>query len=310
MDKGELDIVRRAYAKQIMAAAGIEDARIVAAFAAVPREHFLGPGPWQVLRWFRGYVRTPSDDPVYLYTDHVVAILPERNLNNGEPSLHCRLIASAAAQPGEHVVHVGAGVGYYTAIFGELVGPPGTVTAIELDQGLAERAANNFSTLQNVRVVNGDGTQVAFDAADVIYVNAGASRPVEAWLDRLKDRGRLILPLTISGFPGGDINGGRVFRIERRGSDFLAEGISRIAIFPCEGARDAASEAALAEALKVDRWREVTRLYRRDDLAAEQCWLRAPGSISSRYGSGALSSGCRPDCSAPASTCSPSAATR
>ena len=107
MDKGELDIVRRAYAKQIMAAAGIEDARIVAAFAAVPREHFLGPGPWQVLRWFRGYVRTPSDDPVYLYTDHVVAILPERNLNNGEPSLHVRLIASAAAQPGEHVVHVG-----------------------------------------------------------------------------------------------------------------------------------------------------------------------------------------------------------
>ena len=54
MDKGELDIVRRAYAKQITAAAGIEDARIEAAFAAVPREHFLGPGPWQILRWFRG----------------------------------------------------------------------------------------------------------------------------------------------------------------------------------------------------------------------------------------------------------------
>ena len=32
------------------------------------------------------------------------------------------LIAAAAPQPGEHVVHVGAGVGYYTAILAELVG--------------------------------------------------------------------------------------------------------------------------------------------------------------------------------------------
>lgn len=277
MDKRELDIVRRAFAKQIMAAAGVEDERIEAAFATVPREHFLGPGPWQIIRWFRGYVPTPSDDPVYLYTDHVVAILPERKLNNGEPSLHARLIASAAPQQGEHVVHVGAGVGYYTAIFAELVGPAGTVTAIEFDPGLAERAENNFSASRNVRVVSGDGTKVAFDAADVIYVNAGASRPVAAWLDRLKDGGRLILPLTTNSFPGGDIDGGRVFRIERRGPDFLAEGISRIAILPCEGARDTASEAALVEALKVDRWREVTRLYRRDDLPGEQCWLRAPG---------------------------------
>jgi hypothetical protein len=39
-------------------------------------------------------------------------------------------------------------------------------------------------------------------------------------------------------------------------------------------------------------------------------WLAArTGSISSPSGSGALSSGCRQDCSAPASTCSPSAAT-
>ena len=39
-------------------------------------------------------------------------------------------------------------------------------------------------------------------------------------------------------------------------------------------------------------------------------WPPARGSISSPYGSGALSSGCRQDCSVPASTYSPSAATR
>jgi protein-L-isoaspartate(D-aspartate) O-methyltransferase len=253
MDKGELDVVRRAYAKQLTAAAGIQDARVEAAFAAVPREHFLGPGPWQIMRWFRGYEPTPSDDPVYVYTDHVIAILPERNLNNGEPSLHVRLIASAAPQQGEHVVHIGAGVGYYTAILAELVGPAGTVTAIEFDPGLAKRATNNFSTSPNVRVVSGDGTRGAFDTADVIYVNAGASRPVAAWLNGLKNGGRLIVPLTVDGFPSGNINGGRVFRIERQGSDFLAKGISRIAIFPCEGARDPESESALGG--RIDRRR-------------------------------------------------------
>jgi protein-L-isoaspartate(D-aspartate) O-methyltransferase len=43
MEESELDIVRRAYAKQVMAAAGVEDPRVEAAFAAVRREDFLGP---------------------------------------------------------------------------------------------------------------------------------------------------------------------------------------------------------------------------------------------------------------------------
>src|SRR5215471_19412975 len=121
----ELKIIRRAYAKQVAAAAGVGDPRIEAAFAAVAREDFLGPGPWQIVRWGGGYRASPGADPVYLYTDDVIAIVPGRNLNNGQPSLHAALIAAAAPQPGEHVVHVGAGVGYYTAILAELVGAAG-----------------------------------------------------------------------------------------------------------------------------------------------------------------------------------------
>jgi protein-L-isoaspartate(D-aspartate) O-methyltransferase len=51
MEPTELDIVRRSFSKQVMAAAGVGDARVEAAFAAVKREDFLGPGPWPVLRW-------------------------------------------------------------------------------------------------------------------------------------------------------------------------------------------------------------------------------------------------------------------
>lgn len=282
MDQGELQIIRRAYAKQILAAAGVEDGRVEAAYAAVHREDFLGAGPWQIIRWGRGYVATPSADPVYLYTDDLVGIAPERDLNNGQPSLHAVLIASAGPQPGDHAVHIGAGVGYYTAILAQLVGERGRVTAIEFDSMLAARAARNFSDAPNVRVVQGDGAIVEFGPADVIYVNAGATRPAPAWLDRLKDGGRLILPLTTNqGFRANDPRNvqrrGAVFRIERRGEEFNARWISPVAIFPCEGARDPASEAALAAAFRTERWREVTRLYRRDDLPVEQCWLRAPG---------------------------------
>ena len=109
MGQEELSIVRRAYAKHVLANANVDDARVEAAFAEVRREHFLGPGPWPMLRWSRPDVPTPSDDPVYLYQDALVGIIPSRGLNNGQPSLHAMLIAAAAPRPGEHAVHIGAG---------------------------------------------------------------------------------------------------------------------------------------------------------------------------------------------------------
>jgi protein-L-isoaspartate(D-aspartate) O-methyltransferase len=280
--ESELAILRRAYAKRIMAAAGVADRRVEAAFAAVPREAFLGRGPWPILRWGRGYVATPSRNPVYLYDDVLVGIIPGRKLNNGQPSFLAALIASGAPQAGEHAVHIGAGVGYYTAIIARLVGRRGRVTAIEFDSDLAQRTAANFALDRNVSVVHGDGSRAAFDPADVIYVNAGATRPADNWLDRLREGGRLILPLTTNqGFQGlgsGPIERrGAVFRIERRGDEFAARRVSAVAIFPCEGGRDPESEAALAAAFEKGDGREVTRLYRRDDLPEERCWLRAPG---------------------------------
>jgi hypothetical protein len=56
-EKNELDIVRRAFAKQITAAAGVRDERVEPAFAAVTRKDLLGPGPWPIVRRLRGYAR-------------------------------------------------------------------------------------------------------------------------------------------------------------------------------------------------------------------------------------------------------------
>jgi protein-L-isoaspartate(D-aspartate) O-methyltransferase len=67
------------------------------------------------------------------------------------------------------------------------------------------------------------------------------------------------------------------FRIERAGGQYLAQWLSAVAIFPCEGARDPKSEAAVAAALEKGGWKRVTRLYRSEDIPEDRCWLRAPG---------------------------------
>jgi protein-L-isoaspartate(D-aspartate) O-methyltransferase len=77
----ELAIIRRAYAKQTLAVVQVGDPRVEAAFAAVPREDFLGPGPWVIPRWIGGFVPTPSADPVYVYVDTVVSIVREKDIN-------------------------------------------------------------------------------------------------------------------------------------------------------------------------------------------------------------------------------------
>ena len=283
----ELAVVRAAYAKQILAEVEVRDAALEAAFATVRRERFLGPGPWPALRAARGYRDTPSDDPVYLYTDGLFGIVAERKLNNGQPSLHAWLLHRAAPRPGEHVVHIGAGVGYYTAIMAELVGPSGRVTGIEFDPELAARAKANFAGRPNVEILAGDGALVPFDPADVIYVNAGATHPAPAWLDRLNDGGRLILPLTTAeGFGNFDprlmaLRGG-VFLVTRRGADFEAKWVSPVAIFPCEGNRDPQAEKALSAAFEKGGFLDVARLRRDAHAANSACWVHGEGWCLSR----------------------------
>lgn len=163
------------------------------------------------------------------------------------------------------------------------MGASGRATAIEFDPGLAKQAAENFQSDTRVKIIHGDGTKAPLDPADVIYVNAGATRPMDPWLDALNDGGRLILPLsTDKGFhydgpPMPILKRGAVFRIEKQQNDFAAKAISGVAIIPCEGARDEISEAALAAALDRGGLEKVTRLYRHDEVPEEDIWLKAPG---------------------------------
>ena len=98
MTPDELKIVRRAYAKQITAALKVDDGRVAEAFAEVPREDFVGPGPWPVFRMRKTYVPTPTADPVYLYTDDIVGIDPPRPCCS-RPRLHVMATTSYMSVP-------------------------------------------------------------------------------------------------------------------------------------------------------------------------------------------------------------------
>jgi protein-L-isoaspartate(D-aspartate) O-methyltransferase len=86
------------------------------------------------------YWTTDDADPRRLCHDVLVAIDETRRLNNGQPSLWAARFDQLGLKPGDRVIHVGAGLRYYSAILAEIVGPSGEVTAIEIDPGLAERA--------------------------------------------------------------------------------------------------------------------------------------------------------------------------
>jgi protein-L-isoaspartate(D-aspartate) O-methyltransferase len=278
MSTDHLAAIRRAYAKHLAFMSRWDDPRLEDAFAAVRREDFMGPGPWLVPSIPKGHRLTPDADPARLYQDLLVALKPAKQLNNGQPTFLAYLVGLGRIAPGEHVVHVGAGVGYYTAVMAELAGPSGTVTAIEYEPDLAAKAAANLAPWPSVRVIRGDATRLALPPADVILVNAGAACPAAAWLDALKDGGRLIIPLTANA-PQFGRNGtaGAIFLIERHGRRFSARWKSQTGIYPCIGARDPEDEKRLAQAFRKGRADKVRRLIRGGAPVEEECWVRGDG---------------------------------
>lgn len=263
------DAVRLFYADLITAKGGVRSDVLKAAFARTPRERFVGPGPWRIFTP-AGYIETPSDDPAFIYQDVVVGLATERLINNGEPSLHARCLGALAPELGEHVLHVGAGTGYYSAVLAELVGEAGRVDAYEIEADIAARAAANLSDRANVQVHARSGADGPLPRCDGIYVNAGATAPMAAWLDALNDGGRLLFPLTPHEGPGG------MLLVRREGQRFAARIISWAMFIPCIGARDAAQSQRLAQAFQRKDIGQVKSL-RRGGPPDASCWVDGDG---------------------------------
>ena len=261
---------RRFYAELIVKSAGSSSERLIGAFASVPREDYVGPGPWSVFVG-SGYIQTISDDPGLLYQDIVIGLAADRGINNGQPSLHAKCLADCDPKPGESVIHIGAGTGYYSAILSSLVGDRGKVTAFEIERDLADRARINLEPCTNVIVEAASASGAPLPSADVVYVNAGATHPLPAWLDALKVGGRLIFPLTPNEGFGCML---LVTRVAAR--TYAAAAVTQAAFIPCVGARNDAMSKVLTAALATKSVKSIRSLHR-DSCPDCTAWCAGSG---------------------------------
>ncbi|MEM9105416.1 MAG: rRNA adenine N-6-methyltransferase family protein [Pseudomonadota bacterium] len=229
MKPAKLQQARRFYAALMAGASHSSDPRFENIVRKVPREDFLGPGPWKVVSG-RRYIDTPDANPEFLYQNVLVALDVDRRINNGEPFLHARWIDAVDPQPGEHVSHIGAGTGYYSALLSKFVEPGGHVDAYEIDGRLATEAKHNLEPYANVTALAADAVTHLVKASDLIYVNAGIAELPAAWIKALKPGGRMI-------FPWCPMDGmGLALLITARKQGLDAKPLMPVAFIPCSGA--------------------------------------------------------------------------
>ena len=264
--------LRKAYAERILRLAGVSDARLEAAFAAVPREDFCGPPPWRVSGGLFGLADV-GRDPARLYDDVLVVIDAARGINNGQPSLHAQSLAALRVGEGETVVQIGAGAGYYTAILARLVGPKGRVVAYEIEPDIAGHARDNLAGVPEAEVRAGSGAEGGLPKADAIYVSCAATHPARAWLEALNPGGRLLFPLQAEGGSGSML---LVTRPERESRVWPARLIGRVVFIACAGVQDPETGRRLEAAFARGGAERVSGLTF-GAAAPETVWLQGDG---------------------------------
>ena len=277
---------RRFFAEEIEAVCRLRSPRLVEAFASVPREAFLRPGPWTVLSdadvgpGMLVYRPTADADPARVNHNIAVAIDPERQLFNGQPGTIATWLDALDLAPGSRVLHIGCGLGYYTAVIAHCAGPSGRVLAIEADPQLAGEARGNLSSVPWVEVRHGDGSQPFDERFDAVVVNAGVTHPLDVWLDALAPSGRMVVPITSTMIPMGNVGKGLVFVVFNDGGPSMAARVlSVVAIYSAVGVRDAGLNERAGAAMMAgpQKWMAVRRLRRDAHEPSPSCWLHGGG---------------------------------
>lgn len=260
------------FVEELTALCGIRDASVLNAFRTVLRKDFLPPGPWLIEGIDGARFLTPDDNPAHI--QHAVGVVLKQGW---EPGLHCanpapvaKALQNTGFLPGDRVLHVGAGLGYVSAIIAELIGPAGRAIAAEIDPSLAASARRSLAPWPHVEVA-GDALALAEESYDVIFSSAGMATIPTAWLDSLAAGGRMMVPLT------GTNGSGFTFHF-RRIDDALFEAKleSFVRFYPCLGLRDPVDLMRLDKALVGGLAPFVTILRRDHHDQDGQCWLHTP----------------------------------
>lgn len=262
------------------------------AFAEVPRERFLPPGPWLDMGegpgpQTAGYRSTPDADLARVYRDVAIAIDPGRLLNNSQPSLLAGVFDALDVRSGETVLHLGCSTGYYTAILARLIAPGGRVVAYEIAPDIARRARRALRRERGVELRQEDALEAALPAADVVWIDAGVTRVRTAWLDALRPGGRLAVPLTAVRAPIRAArlvrtHIGRVLFVRREASGFSARFGPGLAIMALHGGRDPDEQRILDAAYREGGYAEVRSLRCDPHEREPACWVHVREMCLSR----------------------------
>lgn len=273
---------RAFYAQEVRFEASLTTPGLVEAFAKVPREKFLGPGPWQIgsadaramsLAGLGQLSYITVEDPRDVYHNVVISLDRAKDINNGQPGSLARWIDGLTLKPGERVYHLGCGVGYYTAIIAEVVGPQGSVVGLELQPDLAARAEENLASYTNVTVEVGDGAEFDPGECDAMFVNCGVTHPQTKWLERLREGGRLVVPFTMA--VNATIGQGVMIKIMRSSGRYATEMVSPVGIYSGGNLRDAALEPQMLKGLKTGGLLKLKSVRRDAHEIGETCVVHA-----------------------------------
>ncbi|MFG6449313.1 protein-L-isoaspartate(D-aspartate) O-methyltransferase [Roseateles sp. BYS180W] len=172
---------------QRLRAEGIEDERVLRAFAEVARHEFVD-----------------SALATQAYEDTALPIGLGQTIS--KPSVVARMLSlclqgqltQGAAPPWRQVLEIGTGCGYQAALLSRL---SRRVVSVERLKPLHDKARGHLQQYTNVSVVYADGCAgyAASAPFDVIVAAAGGEELPEPWLQQLAPGGRLVAPLSLPG---------------------------------------------------------------------------------------------------------------
>jgi protein-L-isoaspartate(D-aspartate) O-methyltransferase len=202
---------RERMVRDLIAARGIKDERVLAALRKVPRHLFV-----------KEHLRSQA------YGDHALPIGAAQTIS--QPYIVARMTELLEVGPEHSVLEIGTGSGYQTAVLALLAG---RVYSLERIAELAQQAIPRMRQLglENVKVQVFDGTVGWSEWAPYnrILVTAGAPRVPEPLLDQLAPGGVLLIP-------EGQLNAQRlvIYRKSARGEVRRREG-EEVAFVPLLG---------------------------------------------------------------------------
>jgi protein-L-isoaspartate(D-aspartate) O-methyltransferase len=157
---------------------GIEDTRVLEAFARVPRELFVPPSERELA-----------------YADAALPIGWGQTIS--QPAMVAIICELLELRGGERVLDVGTGSGYQAAILAELAGEVHSIERIPQLAARAREALLEAGYADRVTVHVGDGSLGDPEHApfDGIAVAAGAPAVPRALVEQLVPGGRLVVPV-------------------------------------------------------------------------------------------------------------------